>query len=196
MCCQTDITCDTMEIHEKKKVIGLKTFQKKCIETLLNVTIITKLITMLSNAGCLGNFVQLVTHISEGTMSCMNISLLLCLNVPKLHSCITRTAMHFRKETKQFWEVVYKVCKGKDLCLFSGSKSRGCLQSKSMKRGSYDPASSNHNFAVPDVKSLIRNSGDILNLVFPGILVSAIKMLDKSKQYILSVNGKKIAAAL
>ena len=60
-----------------------------------------------------------------------------------------------------------------------------------MKRGSYDLAGSNHNFSVPDVKSLIRNSRDTLNLVFPGILDSAIKMLDKSKQYILSVDGKK-----
>ena len=85
MYCQTDITCDTMEIHEKKKVIGPKTFQQKCIETLLNVTLITKLVTMLSNAGCLENFVQLITHISEGTMSCMNIAFLLCLDVVKLH---------------------------------------------------------------------------------------------------------------
>ena len=120
MCCQTDITCDTMEIHEKKQVIGPKTFQQKCIETLLNVTLITKLMTMLSNAGCLENFVQLATHISEGTMSCMNIAFLLCLDVAKLHSYITTTAMHFRKETKEFWEVVYKVCKGKGLRLFSG----------------------------------------------------------------------------
>ena len=65
-----------------------------------------------------------------------------------------------------------------------------------MKRGNYDPESSNHNFAVPDVKSLIKNSGQIPNLVFPGILDSAIKMLDKSKQYVLSVDGKKIAAGL
>ena len=76
--------------------------------------------TMLSNAGCLENFLQLVTHISEGTMSCMNIAFLLCLDVAKLHSRITTTPMHFRKETKQFWEVVYKACKGKGLHLFSG----------------------------------------------------------------------------
>ena len=87
---------------------------------------------MLSNAGCLENFVQLVTNIAEGTMSCMNIAFLLCLDVAKLHSCITTTAMKFHHETKQVWEVVYKVCKGKGLHLFLGSKNRGCLQSKKM----------------------------------------------------------------
>ena len=143
-----------------------------------------------------GTFVQLITHIAEGTMSCMNIAFLLCLDVAKLHSCVTTTAMHFCRETKQFWEVVYKVCKGKGLHLFSGSKNRGCLQSKAMYRGSYDPAHSNCNFAVPDVKSLIKNCADIPNLVYPGILEEAIKMLDKTKQYVLSVDDKKIAASL
>ena len=152
--CQTDINAKNCEITEKKQQFGPKTFQEKCIDTLLNVTLITKLVSMLSNAGCLENFVQLITHIAEGTMSCMNIAFLLCLDIAKLHSCVT-TAMCFCRETKQFWEVVYKVCKGKGLCLFSGSKNRGCLQSKAMYRGSYDPAHSNNNFAVPNVKSLI-----------------------------------------
>ena len=128
MYCQTDITCDTMEIHEKKKVIGPKTFQQKCIETLLNVTLITKLVTMLSNAGCLENFVQLITHISEGTMSCMNIAFLLCLDLVKLHSCITTTAMHFRKETKQIWELVCKMCKGRVYIYFQDPKTEGAYK--------------------------------------------------------------------
>ena len=49
---------------------------------------------------------------------------------------------------------------------------------------------------MPDVKSLIKNCGDIPNLVFPGILESTIKMLDKSKQYVFSVDGKKSSAGL
>ena len=65
-----------------------------------------------------------------------------------------------------------------------------------MYRGSYDPSHSNHNFAVLDAKSLIKNCADIPNLVFPEILDGAIKMLDKSKQYVLSIDGKKIAPGL
>ena len=49
---------------------------------------------------------------------------------------------------------------------------------------------------LPDVKSLIKNCAGIPNLVFPGILDGAINMLDKSKQYVLSIDGKKIAAGL
>ena len=136
--CQIDITSANCKITEKRLQFGPKTFQEKCIDTLLNVTLITSLVSMLSFAGCLENFVQLVTQ--------------------------------------QFWEVVYKVYKGKGLCLLLGSKNRGCLQSKKMDRGSYDPALSNHNFAVPDVKSLVNNCADIPNLIFPGILEGAIKM--------------------
>ena len=113
MSCQTDITADNCDIKEKRPQFGPRTFQEKCIDTLLNVTLITRLVSVLSNAECLENFVEMVMHIAEGMMSCMNIVFLLCLDVAKLHSCVTTMAMRFHRETKQFWEVVYKVCKGK-----------------------------------------------------------------------------------
>ena len=47
MSSQTDITSETFEMKEKKRVIGPKTFQEKCIDTLLNVMLITKLVSML-----------------------------------------------------------------------------------------------------------------------------------------------------
>ena len=81
--CLTDINAENCDIKEKKQQFGPKTFQEKCIDTLLNVTLITKLVSMLSNAGCLENFVQLVIHIVEGTMLCMNIAFLLCMDVAK-----------------------------------------------------------------------------------------------------------------
>ena len=93
--CQTDINAEICDIKEKKQQFGPKTFKEKCIDTLLNVTLITKLVSMLLNVGCLENFVQLVTHIAEGTISCMNIAFSLCLDVTKLLSCITTIAMRF-----------------------------------------------------------------------------------------------------
>ena len=45
-------------------------------------------------------------------------------------------------------------------------------------------------------KSLIRSVFDIPGCLHPGIFNEAIKLLDKSKQYILMIDGKKIAPAL
>ena len=41
MFCQTDITADNCDIKEKRPQFGPRTFQEKCIDTLLNVTLIT-----------------------------------------------------------------------------------------------------------------------------------------------------------
>ena len=69
------------------------------------------------------------------------------------------------------------------LWLLSGSKNQGDLQSKQTTRGRFNPEDSRINFAVPSEKS-------------PGIIEEAIKLLDKDKEYIMMIDGKKIAPAL
>ena len=167
------------------------TFKDNCIETLCNITLISTLVDRLSNAGCLEDFVKLVKQLSNGTVSAMNIAFLLCLDVARFHSCVTSTVMHFRKETKQFWEAVYRICKGKGLRLFSRSKNRGGVQNKSAYGGNYCPKDSSVNFVVPDEKSLVKNCCNLSKVILPGIMDSAIKLLDKSKKYFLNIDGKK-----
>ena len=104
--------------------------------------------------------------------------------------------MCFRKETKQFWEVVCRICKGKGLRLFSGSKNRGSVQNKSACRRNYCLKVSSVNFVVPDEKSLVRNCCNLSKVILPGIMNSAIKLLDNSKKYVLSIDGKKITSGL
>ena len=89
---------------------------------------------LLYSVGCLQNRVYLVKYIADSTMSSLNIAFLLCLHVAKFHGCVTSTVMRFRKEMKQFWEVVYRVCKGKGLRLFSGSKNRGAVTNKTTSK--------------------------------------------------------------
>ena len=84
-------------------------FQETCTDTLTNIVLIRQLVDMLYSVGCLQNLVYLVKYIADGTMSSLNIAFLLCLGVAKFHSCVTSTVMRFRKETKQFWEVVFRV---------------------------------------------------------------------------------------
>ena len=91
-----------------------------------------------------------MSQLADGKMDPMNMSFLLCLEVACLQACKSTTNMQFQPETHQFWKVIYHVCHGKGLRLFSGFKNQGCLQNGSTKRGSYPPCTSCHNFVVPD----------------------------------------------
>ena len=157
--------------------------------------LMTKLVEALYESSTLEDFVKLITQLSEGTLDAMNMSFLLCLEVAKLQSLQTATAMRFRKETKQFWEVVYQICHRKGLQLFSGSKNQGCLQSGG-QRGSYDPEKINHNLAVPDEKSLQKSTDDLHSVILCGIIEESFKLLDRNKQYVIPIDGKKIASGL
>ena len=79
--------------------------------------------------------------------------------------------------------------------MFSGSKNQGCIQSGG-DRGSYDPEKNNHNFAVPDEKSLRKSTDDLPSVILCGIIEESFKLLDKNKQYVISIDGKKIATGL
>ena len=170
--------------------------KKFCLAKLCDETLMTKLVEELHENSSLEDFVKLINQLANGTMDAMNMSLLLCLDVVKLQSLPTKTAMRFRKETKQFWEVVYCICHGKGLHLFSGSKNQGCVQSASSVHGIYRPSSSNHNFAVPDKKSLRNSSEDLPPIILCGIIEESFQLLDKNKQYVISIDGKKIATGL
>ena len=170
-------------------------YKKFCLAKLCDEELMTKLVKVLYESTTLGDFVKLITQLSEGTLDTMNMSFLLCLEVAKLQYLQTTTAMRFRKETKQFWEVVYRICHGKGLRLFSGSKNQGCMQSGG-QRGTYDSDKSNHNFAVPDEKSLRKSTDDLPNVILCGIIEESFKLLDKNKQYVISIDGKKMATGL
>ena len=64
------------------------------------------------------------------------------------------------------------------------------------QRGSYDPEKSNHNFTVPDEKLLRKSTDDLLSIILCGITEESFKLLDKNKQYVISIDGRKIATGL
>ena len=167
-----------------------------CLAKLCDETLMTKLVEILHENSPLEDFVKLINQLADVTMDAMNMSFLLCLDVAKPQSLPTATAMRFRKETKQFWEVVYHICYGKRLHLFSGSKNQGCVESGSSVCGLYKPSSSNHNFAVPDKKSLRNSSEDLPSIILCRIIEESFQLLDKNKQYVISTDGKKIATGL
>ena len=172
------------------------TFKDACKEDLLNEGLMMSLVDKLHANNCLQDFVNLIKLLASGLMSPMIIAFLLCLDVACLLSYITTTQMRFRRATRQFWEVVYRIDHGKMIRLFSASKDQGDMQGKKTTWGHFDQESTKINFAVPSEKSLIRYILDIPGSLHPGFFNEAIKLLDKSKQYILMIDGKKISPAL
>ena len=52
------------------------------------------------------------------------------------------------------------------------------------------------NFAVPDEKSLSKSCQDLPMEIKCGVITTALKMLDPEKEYLISIDGKKIAWGL
>ena len=155
--------------HDVMYNINEEGYKKFCLAKLCDKDLMEKLVEVLYHSLTLEDFIKLITQLAEGTLDAMNMSFLLCLEVAQLKSLKSTTAMRFRRETKQFWEVVYRICHGIGLHLFSGSKNQGCIQSGG-DRGSYDPEKSNHNFAVPDKKSLRKSTDDLPSVILCGII--------------------------
>ena len=88
------------------------------------------------------------------------------------------------------------MCHGKGLQVFSGAKNQGCLQGNTTEHGFYDPKESSVNFAVPDEKSFSKSCQDLPMEIKCGVKTAALKMLDPEKEYVISIDGKKIACGL
>ncbi|KAH3755839.1 hypothetical protein DPMN_190538 [Dreissena polymorpha] len=100
---------------------------------------------------------------------------------------------YVRSVTRHFWEVGYRLFKGKFLRFMSGPRNTGTVVSGEAERGEYLPERSEIYFAVPSVQSLAKNK---LNPVFPGVIENSIQTLSKclkSKYVKIAVDGKKIA---
>ena len=80
-----------------------------------------------------------------------------------------------------------------------GVKSAGQILDKSSSRGQFDPQNTNINFAVPDIKTVNNYEShqiDIPKQIQPGLIEQVIDMKPKSKTYVLSFDGKKLAPGL
>ena len=101
--------------------------------------------------------------------------------------------MQFRKVTKKFWCVVYRILKGKAIRYFSGSKNWGHLVANKYGRGHMDTKESNINFAVPNERYL-RSNDEVMGRIIPlGKIEESFKLLQNKKNVILMADLKRIA---
>ena len=94
-----------------------------CYAEIRNQQLVRNLLENLYVAGCLPDFMLLVTQLASGKLSPLNIAFLLCLERAKWQSLKSTTQMRFREVTKKFWLVVYRLLKGKGLHFFLDPKT-------------------------------------------------------------------------
>ena len=171
-------------------------FVRHCYAELRNCEMIRNLIENLYVAGCLPDFILLVTQLASGKLSPLNIAFLLCLERAKWQSLKSTTQMRFRNVTKKFWLVVYRLLKGKGLRFFSGPKNYGQVITGEAARGHYDPDKSEINFAVPDERYLCSQDRVLGRIIPPGIISSSANMLQNHKDVVLMADCKRLAKGL
>lgn len=164
-------------------------FKERCIRKLTNKDNITQLVNKLDDNDCLHDFVQLITVLISGKLPIKNIPLLLLLDLAKFVSLKNTSGMYYREQTKRFWSAIYKFGGGAMLRFLSGLKNFAQVCLDKCKKGHYDPSASDVNFAVPDLKS-VRTKDQ--KKIPPGFIQENIDKVDRTKQYNLAVDGKKV----
>ena len=148
----------------------------------------------LRQSGCLDTYSKWCHMMSEDRFPIENICFQLFLNVIEWYSAPNTSEMRYiHDETKQFWEVGYRLFKGKFLRFMAGPRGLGQIVTGNQEKGKCSAVDSNINFAVPFLQTLSKNK---LCPIFPGIFDDSITSLSErlpSNIIKIGIDGKKIA---
>ena len=144
----------------------------------------------------LDDFLLMLELLSRGVLDPNNIPLTLVVELGKMMNCESTTGMTYRKETLDFWLVFYRTCHTSGLNLLSGSKNSRQVTGMEAESGKFHSSKESFNFAVPDIKTLLRHQRNKDKVMLPGILASSFDLVDKMKKFILEYDAKRIASGL
>lgn len=135
--------------------------------------------------------------VAAGSFPMKNIAYLLFLDVVRWYSSESTTTMRYDDVVSRFWRTGYKLFHGRFLRFISGPKNRGEIIINDSKRGCFNPAESEINFAVPIQKVKKKMEGPMPpDDIKPGILQHMIHLIAEQsstlKTYKLCLDGKKI----
>ena len=102
--------------------------------------------------------------------------------------------MRYRKVTKVFWSIVYRLCKSTGLKFFLGEKNWGQVVDKSSTRSKYNPDKSKINFAVPSESVLHHFDAKLPKIIPPGKISKCLDLLEGKK--VLMADGKLVTKGL
>ena len=186
------LSCDEMEISNVESPESEDDSFDTDLQQLINY--LPSVLENLRKFGQEQSFIKWCCLVSENKIPLDNICYLLFLDLIEWYSKPVTTQMrYFRSETRQFWEVGYRLFKGKFLRFMSGPRNLGQIISGSNQRGRCLPQDSKINFAIPAINNL---NEDRLLPIYPGVLEDSISLLTKhlpSKYVKLGVDGKKIS---
>ena len=149
-----DITSEFEEISDEESIPDAKKFKEECIEELRNYESVSKLVDKLHKSNNLNDYMNLIRHLCSGSIGMDNIVFLLMLERAKFQTCSNTISMRYRRVTKLFWSIVYRLCKSSGLKFFSGEKNWGQVVDKTASKSHYKPNKSKINFAVPSEQRL------------------------------------------
>ena len=154
------------------------------------------LIKKMDEANVLDDFMVMLQLIADGTLDADNLPLLLAVERAKLQNLTSTTGMSYRPETLEFWEVFYRTCHGSGIMLASGKKNEGQVKAGVTKAGKLNPKEGFFNFAVPSIKTIIRQQKKIDKFMYAGIINGSFDLVNNMKEYVLEYDAKRIASGL
>ena len=169
---------------------------KFAVELINSKDVLLPLIKKMYQCNILDDFLLMLELISRGVLDANNIPLTLAVELAKLMNCESTTGMQYRNDTLDFWLVFYRTCHASGLNLMSGKKNTGDVTGNKSTAGKYDPKIGSFNFAVPDVKTILRHQKHREKCAYAGIINSLFDLVDKMKQFVLEYDAKRIATGL
>ena len=154
------------------------------------------LIDIMDDQDSLKDFVNLVKGLASKKINGRNIAVLCALDVGKYYALESTTQMRFRSECLEWWELSREIGGSKIIRLFQGGKHFHSVTGNTCDKGKYPPTSGEVNFIVPDEQILSKSTTGIPKKIKPGFIEESVQLLDSSKSYVLSIDGKKVTPEL
>ena len=187
---------DEFQVVENVQCNEEPSFKVKCMKKLKDDILIEKLVDNFDLEGNLEDFVNLIEQLANGHLPCNNIVLLLLLDRVRFQKCGNTVGMRYRKVTKLFWSIVYRLCKGVGLKFFGGSKNWGQVVAKECGKSKYEPHLSKINFAVPDEKVLRDMNCIMPKIIPPGKISSTMRIIQDKQDIIIMGDAKLVTKGL
>ena len=169
------------------------TYVENCLETITSGTFLQELLETLQEHDLLTHFMALLTTLHDKSLPPDNIAVLLCLERAFLQTKRSSTFMRYSDKSKQFWELIYRLGGGELIRLMSGPKHFDLVNQQKVPKSLYLPSLGKFNFAVPDERIIGKPSLDLRREIPPGLIHECFQLIDYDKEYVLSVDGKKIS---
>ena len=166
-----------------------------CINKCKNI-FLEDVIKNFDKEGLLLHFMAFMEMIASGQLSVVNMAVLLAMEMALLFTLTSTTQMQYRKDTSLFWETILAVGGPRMLHLFSSDKHFGQVNSGESAKSKYPPSKGHFNFTVPDEKTLLKSKLVMPKFIPCGIIEESVKLLDKEKEFVLSLDGKQLIPSL